>query len=85
MYWQTYFTQYFPVIVVVVDIVCHIDNGVDSGHNKTKKAKGRHPVLGHTFCLRFLNVIINCNGNFNESLNNDVKDNVNIKINQPQE
>ena len=57
MYWQTYFTQYFPVIVVVVDIVCHIDNSVDSGHNKTKKAKGRHPVLGHTFCLRFLRIV----------------------------
>ena len=29
MYWRAYFAQYFPVIVVVVDIVCHIDNGVD--------------------------------------------------------
>ena len=57
MYWRAYFAQYFPVIVVVVDIVCHIDNGVDSGHNKAKKPKGRHSVLGHTFCLRFLKVV----------------------------
>ena len=57
MYWRAYSAQYVPVIVVVVDIVCHINNGVDSGHNKTKKAKGRHPVLSHTFCLRFLRVV----------------------------
>ena len=57
MYLRSVFAQYFPVIIVVVDIVCHIDNGVDSGDNKAKKAKGRHPVLGHTFCLRFLRVV----------------------------
>ena len=30
---------YFPVVVIVVDVVCHIDNGVDGRNNETKETK----------------------------------------------
>ena len=30
---------YFPVVVIVVDVVCHVDNGVDGRNNETKETK----------------------------------------------
>ena len=48
------FKIHFPVVVIVVDVVGDIDNGVDGRNNETKETKRGHPILRYTLCLSLL-------------------------------
>ena len=48
------FKIHFPVVVIVIDVVGDIDNGVDGRNNETKETKRGHPILRYTLCLSLL-------------------------------